>query len=243
MKLTYDLKCKYVKRANEEFQQMTGFTSSPFFAGAKATDEIQSDVKLWYENTQNEHINIDNHSSVLCSRYEIHCLNDENWPVYWSGSFHVNSTSFWSTNAYVKKEIWNKLCEIAKNSEVVPAVKDWNELSRIRKARLDKSANSREKIEIAEMDIDGSLTEQQIKDQYSNYYVVFMRTKISFHEIIGRYFDDTTMWRKEPEWSINIRPANKNMQDYYDHKCLYNKKKFEELMSKWSKYNAFNEET
>ena len=235
MKLTYELKCKYVKRANEEFQQITGLTSSPFFAGAKATDEIQSDVKLWDEHSDNVHINIDNHSSLV-SRYEIHCLSDVNWPAYWPGSIHVNHTTFWTTHTYVKEEIWNKLYEIAKNSEVVPAVKDWNELSRIR-------ANSREKIEIAEMDIDGSLTEQQIRDQYSTYYVVFMRTKITFHEIIGRYFDGTTMWRKEPEWSINIRPANKNLEDYYDHKCLYNKKKFEELMSKWSKYNAFNEET
>ena len=152
MKLTYDLKCKYVKRANEEFKQMTGLTSSPFFAGAKATDEIQSDVKLWDEHSDNVHINIDNHISVSCSRYEIHCLSDENWPVYWPGSIHVNHTTFWTTHTYVKEEIWNKLYEIAKNSEVVPAVKDWNELSRIRKARLDKSANSREKIEIAEID-------------------------------------------------------------------------------------------
>ena len=242
MKLTYELKCKYVKRANEEFQQITGLEISPFFTGMKATDEIHSDVKLWEEHSQNAHINLDNHDSGI-GRYEIHCLSDENWPVYWPGFLHVNSTSFWTTNAYVKEEIWNKLYEIAKNSEVVPAVKDWNELSRIRQARLDKRANSREKIEIAEMDIDGSLTEQQIKDQYSNYFVVFMRTKISFHEIIGRNFDGTTVWRKEPEWSINIRPANKNLEDYYDHKCLYNKKKFEELMSKWSKYNAFNEET
>lgn len=243
MKLTYDLKCKYVKRANEEFQQITGLQSSPFYAGAKATDEIQSDVKLWEEHTQNEHINLDNHSSVSINRYEIHCLKDELWPVYWSGSIHVNHTTFWTTHTYVKEEIWNKLYEIAKNSEVIPAVKDWNELSRIRKARLDKRANSREKIEIAEMDIDGSLTQQQIQDQYSGYYVGFLRTKISFHEIIGKHFDGTTIWRKEPEWSINIRPANKDWQDYYDHKCLYNKKKFEELMSKWSKYNAFNEET
>ena len=242
MKLTYDLKCKYVLRANEEFQMATGIQSSPFFAGAKATDEIQSDVKLWQPNSQNEHINLDSHATGI-SRYEIHLLKDELWPAYWSGSIHVNHTSFWTTHAYVKEEIWNKLFEIAKNPEVIPAVKEWNELSRARKARLDKSANSREKIEMAEMDIDGSLTQQQIQDQYPGYYVVFLRTKISFHEIIGRYLDGSPIWRKESKWSINIRPANKDLQDYYDHKCLYNKKKFEELMSKWSKYNAFNEET
>lgn len=242
MKLTYDLKCKYVRRANEEFKQMTGLPSSPFFAGAKATDEIHSDVKLWEENTQNEHINMDSHETGI-SRYEIHCLKDEQWPVYWSGSIHVNHTSFWTTHAYVKEEIWKKLFEIANNPEVIPAVKDWNELSRARRAKVDKRASSREKkIEIAEMDIDGSLTQQQIQDQYPGYYVVFLRTKIVFHRIIGKYLDGSPIWRKESEWSINIRPANKDLQDYYDHKCLYNKKKFEELMSKWSKYNAFIEE-
>ena len=240
MKLTYELKCKYTKRANEEFKQITGLDVNPFYTGCKATDEVHSDVKLWEENTQDEHINLDNHEAGV-GRYKIQCLKE--WPVYWSGSFHETDTSFWTTHAYVKEEIWNKLLEIAKNSETISAVKEWNDMSRIRKARLDKTANSKEKIEMAEMDIDGSLTQQQIKDQYPGYSVVFLRTKINFHKIICHYLDGSPVCRKEYEWSINIRPANKNMQDYYDHKCLYNKKKFEELMSKWSHYNAFNEET
>lgn len=240
MKLTYDLKMKYVKRANEEFKELTGFIGSPFFAGPKAQDEIHYDIKLWQEHTQNEHINIDLHDGV--KRIEIHLMKE--WPKHWPNSDrYTDYSDFWSDKMYVKQELWDKLQQLVKNPEILSAVKEWNEMSRFKAAKAEKNAKSREKIEIAEMDIDGSLTQQQIQDQYSGYYVAFLRTKINFHRIIGKYLDGEPIWRKETEWSINIRPANKNWQDYYDNKCLYNKKKFEELMSKWSKYNAFNEET
>lgn len=239
MKLTYDLKCGYVARANTEFNEITGLPGSPFFAGWKSTDEIHSDIKLWMENTDNEYITIDTHQGL--NKLRIQCVN--NWPTYWTNSIHVTETAFGNTWMEVKRELWDIIYKLAINPETIPAVKEWNEMSRIYAEKLRKNAKSKEKMEMAEVDFDGSLTEQQIKNQYSDYCVIFLRTKIDFHSKIGQYIDGSPVWKKEPDWSINIRPVNKDIMDYYNHKCIYNKKKFEELMSKWSKYNAFDKET
>ena len=98
---------------------------------------------------------------------------------------------------------------------------------------------------MAGLDFDGCVTANQIIDQYPDFHVKFMKTKITFHEIISkgcsiRGFQIPDTWFQEPIWSINIRPVNRNLKDFSDKNLMYNKKVFETAMSSWKHYEPFN---
>lgn len=240
MKLTYDLKIQYTNQANAVFKELTGLECSAFFAGAKVTTPIESFIVYWNNNAaEGEHINI---QVNYCLSDRLVLYKMENWPDFWEGSIHIEKETVWFKKAFVTEKLWNILYEIAKNPEKISPIKEWNDLCKIAAQKHKKSVASKEKIERAKLDFDGVLNQKQIKTQYPNYKVTFLKTKIKFYKILAFTFNHQPVYMEKSDWTINICPVNKSIDDFYNNRLLYNKTLFENLMSKWSNYNAFDEE-
>lgn len=94
---------------------------------------------------------------------------------------------------------------------------------------LQDKANKKEQVKQreknAQLDFDGEITLKEISEQYKDYYVKDMRTKITFHKRV-----DANHHKSVPEFTINIKPARKDYNDNGWYMNVYNKAEFEEAM-------------
>lgn len=94
---------------------------------------------------------------------------------------------------------------------------------------LQDKANKKEQVKQreknAQLDFDGEITLKEISEQYKDYYVNDMRTKITFHKRVG-----ANHHKSVPEFTINIKPARKDYNDNGWYMNVYNKVEFEEAM-------------
>ena len=237
MKLTKQLKNEYLDKANKEFENRTGLAIKTFYIDED--DKVRSPIRIKMEQW-GDFISI---YLDFTNRYKLHRY--PNWPSYWPGNkhkiFESNPYSY-----YINQELWDLLISILSNRETILAVKEWNDLCKMYEQKATKNEKSREKIRMAGLDFDGCITANQIIDQYPDFHVKFMKTKITFHEIISKGFSTSCgfqipdTWMQEPMWSINIRPVNRNLKDFSDKNLMYNKKDFETAMSSWKHYKPFN---
>lgn len=116
----------------------------------------------------------------------------------------------------VSKEMLEYLKNYDENNLEAKKEKDEWWAGLVDKANKNEQAKKREKV--AKLDFDGEITSQEIREQFKEYYIKFMDSKITFHKRIGSNYHE-----RVPEFTLKIKPVN-----YYD--GTFNKAEFEEAM-------------
>lgn len=125
---------------------------------------------------------------------------------YFQGSHKVSKDMF----EFLKNYNENDLAAKKEMTEWLAGLQD----------KANKKEQSKKREKVAKLDFDGEITSQEIREQFKEYYVKFMGSKVTFHKRTDAHHISSV-----PEFTIKIKKIETANGSH-----IYNKAEFEEAM-------------